>query len=212
MRPMLRAPTLALTAVLTTALTLGAPLLAAPADAGGTADATAARPAARASTVQLTDTAGDVWVWSPGTSSWELWGMKEDADVLSATVKHGRGAVRVVMRFDNLRKKREAHYLAKIRTKKMTRLAWVDADSSDWGGSHRLTKPNGDAVPAGGLRHRIDYRNDTVVLRIPRRLLGSPAWVKVSMLNQMSSPTHDWQENPHNSSAEPTWTVKIPHA
>lgn len=201
---MLRAPALALT----TALSLGAPLLAAPADA----DVAPERPAARASSVQLTDAAQDVWVWSPGTSSWELWGIKEDADVLSATVKHGRGAVRVVMKFDNLRKKREAHYLAKIKTKKMVRLAWVDADSSDWGGSHRLTKPNGDAVPSAGFRHRIDYGKDTVVMRIPRKLLGSPAWVQVSMLNQMTSPTHEWQENPHNSAAEPTWTGKIPRA
>lgn len=49
-------------------------------------------------------------------------------------------------------------------------------------------------------------------MRIPRRLPGSPAWVQVGMLNQMSSPTHDWQEDPHNSGAEPTWTAKIPHA
>ena len=201
---MLRSPLV----YLTSALALGAPLLAQPAEAG----VDPGRPSARASTVQLMDATQDVWVWSPGTDTWELWGTKEDADVLKATVTHGGRALRAVMTFDNLRKKRDASYLVKIKTKKMVRLAWVDADSSDWGGRHRLEKPNGDAVPAAGFRHRISYAKDTVVMRIPRKLLGNPAWVKVSILNQMTSPTHEWQENPHNSAAEPTFTAKIPHA
>ena len=203
---MLTRPVVAVTA----ALALGAPLLTTAADAADAA-APGHRPAAAPSTVDLTDAAQDVWVWSEGTMTWELWGTKQDADVLGATVTHGSRAVRVVLQFDNLRKERSAHYVAGIRTKKLVRFAWVDADSSDWAGSHRLRRENGDTVPSPGFRHSISYAKDTVVMRVPRRLLGSPGWIKVSLHNELSG-SHEWQDNPHNGEAEPTWTGKIPHA
>ena len=192
---MMRRPLIAMI----TAAAVAVPLSAPPAAAGS---------ASRVSEVGLGDAAEDVWLWSEGTSSWELWGRKADADVLSATVKHGEKVIRVVLTFDNLRKKRPAAYLAKIKTKKMVRSAWVEAGPGPgWGGEHKLLK-GADEVPANGFEHDIDYQEDKVVMRLPRKLFNGPAWIKVMMRNDLTG-NRLFTDNPHNNSATPVYTPRI---
>jgi hypothetical protein len=165
-------------------------------------------PAPRVSQVALDDAADDVWVWSEGTSTWELWGTKADTDVLGATVKHTKKVIRVVMTFDNLRKKRPAGYLAKIRTKKMVRSAWVNAGPNvGWNGEHVLLK-GGKKVPAPGFTHEIDYQADTVVMVLPRSLFDGPAWIKARLRNDLRA-GKDFTDNPHTTGPAGAFTGKI---
>ena len=169
---------------------------------------TAAAPAARASRVVLASEAGDVWLYSEDTSSWEFWGTKADADVLSATVNHGEKTIRVVMTFDNLRKKRPAAYLAKIRTDELVRTAWVHAGKGPgWAGRHGLQRGM-DKVPSPGFTHAIDYQADTVVMNLPRKLLKGPAWIEVMMRNTLTG-ARLFTDNPHNTTHEPVFTERI---
>jgi hypothetical protein len=164
----------------------------------------------RMSETTLVDPGEDVWVWSEGTSSWELWGTKENADALGATIEHGTKVIHIRYTFDNLRRRCEATYEARIKTKKMVRTAWVLADSgTGWGGTHRLTKGTGtDEVDAPGFRHHIDYQDDTVTFTLPRDLFKNPAWVKVMLSNELDG-SHLYTDNPHNETAEPVFTAKI---
>ena len=192
---MLRRPIL----VATAALAVAVPVAASP---------VAAHAPARAGQVALTDSAEDVWLWSEGTSSWELWGTKADADVLTATVHHGAKTIKVVMTFDNLRKKRPAGYMAKIRTKKMVRTAWVKAGPAvGWNGEHKLIKGM-DKVPDDGFKHDIDYLDDTVTMTLPRKLFDKPAWIKVLMRNNLTG-KRLFIDNPHNATSKPEYTDKI---
>jgi hypothetical protein len=185
-----------------TAVALAAPV-------GMVTSSTAATPAARASEVVLTDAGGDVWTYSEGTATWELWGTKADADVLGATVKHRAKTIQVVMTFDNLRKKRPQNYTAKIKTKKLAKTAYVYANkrAAGWGGKHGL-QHGVRKVPAPGFTHEIDYQADTVVMNLPRKLFKEPRWIKVQMQNTMVT-TRWFTENPHNSTHEPAFTAKI---
>ena len=186
-----------------TAVVAAAPLFAAvPVAAGGP-------PGARVSDVILDDAEGDVWLYSEGTSSWELWGTKADADVVAATVQHGEKVIRVVMSFDDLRKKRPATYLARIKTKKMVRTAWVGAskEGGGWDGRHGLQRGL-DKVPSPGFTHAIDYGADTVVMTLPRELFKEPAWIQVKLSNHLTG-ARLFTDNPHNSTRKPTLTEKI---
>lgn len=196
---MIRTPLLAMIIAAAVAAPLSAPSMAA-GDAAG--------PAPRVSQIGMSDDAEDVWLWSEDTSSWELWGRKADADVLSAMVNHGEKAIRIRMDFDNLRKKRPASYLARIKTKKMVRSAWIEAGPSvGWKGEHSLFKGM-DKVPADGFEHEIDYQNDTVTMTLPRKLFDDPAWIRLLLRNTLTG-QRLFIDNPHNTTAKPEYTVKI---
>jgi hypothetical protein len=195
---MLRTPLL----VVTAALAVASPAVGSAATADGP---TAARAASQA---HLVDDAGDIWVWSTGTKTWELWGTKEDADVLDATITHGDDAVEVVLTFDNLRKKRATRYVMRVKTAKMVRTAFIYAsEPGGWRGKHALTK-QGKVVKSPGFTHEIDYTADTVMFSIPRDLFDDPAWVKVLLRNDMKG-AHRWTDNPHNTGAESVFTDKL---
>ena len=189
--------------VITTALAVACPL------AGAQATATGAT-AARVSAVTLLDPSEDVWVWSEGSSTWELWGAKENADSFGANITHGPKVVEVVETFDNLRRRGHATYVATIKTKRLVRTAWVYADSeTGWGGAHRLTKGTGmDEVDASGFKHEIDYHADTVTFRVPRDLLKNPKWVKVMLRNELDG-SHLYTDNPHNDTAQPVYAGRL---
>jgi hypothetical protein len=194
---MLRKPVLAIA----TALAVAVPLT-------GTTPAATGAPAPRASHVDLVDDASDVWVWSTGTKTWELWGTKADADVLGATITHGDDTIDVLLTFDNLRKKRATRYVMRVKTAKMVRTAFIYADAPmGWRGKHYLTK-KGDVVKSPGFTHKIDYTAETVMFSLPRDLFNEPAWVKVLLRNDMKG-AHRWTDNPHNTGAESVFTDKL---
>lgn len=200
---MLRTPSVPLAA----ALALSVPLIGTSALAEGPVD----QPAGRASNVVLDDAVEDVWVWSNDTTSWELWGAKQDADIRFAVVKHKPDVIRALLAFDNLRRERAARYLVKIKTRTMVRYAWVFTGPGVWAGAHHLETPDGDPVPDDGFEHEVDYKEDDVTMTVPRDLLDDPAWVRVSILNELFG-AHEWQDNPHNGEAQPTWTERIHHS
>ena len=189
--------------VAATALTVAAPLFAAIPVAADSP------PASRVSEVILDDAEDDVWLYSDDTSSYELWGTKADADVMAATVQHGEKVIRVVMSFDNLRKKRPATYLARIKTRKMVKTAWVGAskEGGGWDGRHGLQRGL-DKVPSPGFTHAIDYQADTVVMTLPRELFKEPAWIQVKLTNNLTG-ARLFTDNPHNSAEKGTLTEKI---
>src|SRR4051794_19937841 len=61
------------------------------------------------------------------------------------------------------------------------------------------------ATHCRAMTHRIDYVNDVLRMRIPRRCLGRPRWVRVTLLNAVVNQRTEtfYVDNPHNHQAFP---------
>jgi hypothetical protein len=196
--------------------TLGAALTALAALVAGAASLPAvAAGQARVSGVTLTDPTGDVWAIGEGESEEsQPAGDEPTADVVRAVVKHRRHSLLVRMTFTDLRRVDPAFYSAVIVTPDKFRGAFVGAEPRRWKGRHILVDGRFDTVRCAGFEHTIDYAMDRVTMSIPRRCLGSPRWVRVSLDNWMfrgeSEETFlEISDNPHNTGAESGMTRRL---
>lgn len=186
---------------------LAIPALAMPVTAAGT-DTEVSR-------VVQADSTGDVWAIGAGENAeWVSAGDVPDADVTRAVVTHGRRNVVVRMSFTDLRRKHEAGYWAVIYSPEKFRAALVSAGPGLWKGRRLLLNGQFGKVRCRGFTHSIDYDNDIVTMRIPRRCLGRPAWVRVSLQNHSlrGEDEESFQEltdNPHNTGHESGVTRRV---
>jgi hypothetical protein len=166
-----------------------------------TAVAPAAEGAERRSRVVLHDGTGDVWT---GDFSEENDPTRADfpaADVTRAVVRHGTYALRIRMRIADLRKVGTQFYQASIQTPRNEYLADLT--------SERRARMGREAffgeTRCRAMTHRIDYVNDVLRMRIPRRCLGRPRWVKVTLTNAVVNQRAEtfYVDNPHNHQAFP---------
>jgi hypothetical protein len=136
-----------------------------------------AAPAAMPHDVVLDDGPGDTWTYSNSTTGYTL-AAQPAADVLKAHVTHGQHAVKIRLRFDDLKRVGNQWYWFEIHTAGKTSWFVVEAQKGDYRGTD-FQSIDGEPVRVVGVSHRIDYASDEATLRVARRLLGDPPWVRV---------------------------------
>ena len=64
-----------------------------------------------------------------------------------------------------------------------------------------------------GLSHRIDYTSDVVTLRVARKLLGDPTWVRVRLRNDLALPDGNtfFTDNPTTALPDAVFTSRLAH-
>lgn len=129
------------------------------------------------------------------------------ADVVRAVVRHGARDVVVRMSFDDLRREHEAGYWAIIYSPEKFRAALVMTRPGRWKGRRVLVNGQFGTVRCQGFTHTIDYAGDKVTMKVPRRCLGHPDWVRVSLENgsargETEETFQEVTDNPHNGGHE----------
>jgi hypothetical protein len=165
--------------------------------------------------VVLTDGAGDVWVDRSGFGdNLDTRVSFPPADVKRAVVRHATYAVRIRMRFVNLRRLGDQAFQAEIETSGGG-LSNADVGSSPGhrSGSHSFHSGGFPDTGCPGMTHRINYATDVVRMRIPRSCLGRPRWVRVTLFNFMITTSDDGDvfhvDNPHNHNVFGTPTRRL---
>lgn len=103
----------------------------------------------------------------------------------------------------DLRRSARQRFEVGLRTDTGAWYAEVAASKNRWAGTPFLWEQGGDAVSCPGMSHGIDYSDEVVTLRIPRRCVGHPAWARFVVGNFHETRTTVAQDNPHNSDALP---------
>ena len=174
--------------------------------------------AADAATLKVVDARDDTWSMDMTTDQPVKAGSQINVDLVRTTVKHSAGKVTVTSGYVDLKKTTNRFGLdVRFRTNKgLKREVVVETLSrATWGGSHHLSKPNGDPVPCKGLTHAIDYTANTVTVSVPRACLGTPRWVQASIYalgfeDTTAADGSVYYDNGHSTSSKtPGWTAKI---
>lgn len=167
--------------------------------------------AARSPVVVLHDGPGDVWTYSDTTLGYQP-AVQPAVDVLKARVVHGPYGVRVRMVYDDLQKVDTQWYRCDIRTAGVTSRFVLEARKGHWRGK-AWQEIQGEWVRVTGLSHRIDYTSDVVTLRVARKLLGDPAWVRVRLLNDLGQTDGNtfFTDNPTTALPDAVFTARLPH-
>jgi len=159
--------------------------------------------------LRLSDGAGDTWTYSDTTVGYTP-APQPAADVLSARIHHGRYAVTTRMLFANLTRESTQWYRCEIHVAGLTHWYIVEAAEGHWRGI-AYEEVQGEWVRAPGVTHKIDYAAETFTLRVPRRLLGDPAWVRVRLHNDLGIGDGTFfTDNPMSAGHKPLYTPRIP--
>jgi len=152
----------------------------------------------RPSRVVLRDGTGDVWAWDLYLAEPPYLSPYRGADVTRAVARHRAGAVVIRMSFADLKRVRDQTFGATLRTSRDWFEVILKSTHKNRRGHLRLV----GGVRCPGLSHRIDYAADAVTMRVPRRCLGRPDWVRISMFNDIQVADHYFVDNPHNRRAD----------
>jgi hypothetical protein len=182
--------------------------LAASATLAVTPEGAAAVEGPRSRTV-LHDATGDVRTYAPGDADAPAPSVTSypAADVTAAVVTHGHHALRIRLRFADLQKVGHQAYRMDLRTPRALNETFYAAVVSGPGtrqGRHFLER--GSSVRCPGFEHQIDYETNVVIMRIPRRCLRRPRWVRVHLDNALWTgdgqlPDAAYEDNPHSDDA-----------
>jgi hypothetical protein len=158
----------------------------------------------------LRDPAGDMWAMGYAGNSTAAPQMRT-GDVRRAAFRHRRSDVMVRQRFVDLRRVgRYTQHAVRLQTgSNLFREAVVVAGPGSWGGTVEVFNRRGRVEC--DARHRIDYRRETVLIRVPRSCLGEPARVRASADSTWAQSRRDefLVDNPHHTRASVnrrTWT------
>jgi hypothetical protein len=133
--------------------------------------------------ILLHDGGGDVWTYSDTTTG-STRATRADADVLGGRVVAGTHALRIRMRYDDLRLKATQWYRVTVRTPDATIPFVLEAKKGHWHGIAYQVEA-GEWVAAPTVAHHVDYAADVVTVRIPYTALGSPASVQVRLRSDL---------------------------
>ena len=168
----------------------------------------AAHAAEVVSRVVLTDPTGDVWAIGEGEGEeWVSAGDEPGLDVERAVVHHRRHRLVVRMTFTNLRRVEPQYYSAAFTAPKGYGAVFVSAEPGRWKGRSQLVDEQFGQVRCRGLRHRIDYATEKVVMSVPRSCIDKPRWVRVAMAvygfrGETEAEFQELTDNPHSTGHE----------
>jgi hypothetical protein len=171
----------------------------------------AAAPAAAPHAIALDDPPGDTWTYSDSTSGYTQVAQPA-ADLLAGRISHGRSAVQLRLSFDDLRRVGNQWYWFEIHTRGQTSWFIVEARKGDYRGTD-YQSIEGEWVRMPGVSHRIDYGSDEVTLRVARRLLDDPPWVRVRVRFELGLPDGSFfTDNPMNTGPTAQFTPRLASA
>ncbi len=130
------------------------------------------------------DPAGDVRRFATHTATTSTAAPdRDEGDVLSSSVAHGKKRVTMAMRAEELPSTGDGvSYLFRIGTKHKVRRLFIETGPGRWQGAKFFTKDNNKQTKCRGIRWSINYTTDVIVTSVPRRCLGKPKWVRVGMV------------------------------
>jgi hypothetical protein len=159
----------------------------------------------RPSTVALDDPIGDVWTpargYLPATEP-------TVADVVRAVVWHRVDRLVVRVQFADLQQSVGTQIVALlIAAETGDHYAGLEVGRRHPSGRHYLIGPLLGSATCPGFRHRIDLERDLMVLSIPRRCMGDPTWLRVTLDSYFYPAGHEFNgaefvDNPHNNNWE----------
>lgn len=165
---------------------------------------------------RLHDGPGDVWLdRSSSAEASTPAPSHRRGDILRTSVRHGARQVVVRTRFAALdRQGRRLLVLTRLRTDAGVVRSFVlvagAREANGWRGV--VTRRDARTEYRCGVRHRIDYAADVAVVRIPRRCLGGPRWVQMTMGVVSFEGLRVYVDNPSNDGPTqrlPAYTRRI---
>ena len=160
------------------------------------------------------DAIGDMWSSPVGTVDYTPAPSHVAGDIVSTRVVHAPRAVWIRIRLRELDTDNNGnfHRIA-IKTDRRFRYVEIDALPDHWSGSVRTTGPAGRPVPCA-VRHRIDYALNQVRVRVPRRCLGKPAWVRVGVRSTVAGALRVFTDDAHSRGVPSTIALgpRVRHA
>lgn len=160
--------------------------------------------------LDLRDSRQDVWrIDDSGAES--VAPAVTNGDITRTRFRHHPRDIVVVTRFVDLRRVgRYTQHALRLQTgSNVFREVVVVAGPGSWGGTVEVFNRRGRVDCEA--RHRIDYRRDTVLIRVPRSCLGDPTRVRASAASTWAQSRRDefLVDNPHHTRASVnrrTWT------
>jgi hypothetical protein len=170
-----------------------------------------AAPAAAARDVVLHDAAGDTWTYSNSTTGYTQ-AAQPAADVLKSRITHGQDAVQIRLRFDDLKRVGDQWYWFEIHTAGKTSWFVVEAAEGHYRGiAYQVI--DGEWVRVAGVSDHIDYAADRTTLRVTRRLLDDPPWVRVRVRFELGTGNGTYfTDNPMNAGPTAEFTRRLASA
>ena len=172
--------------------------------------------AASAEGLSIRDAQHDMWAGaaSDQPSQFRAAPHRSTGDVLSVRLRHGARNVVITERFARLDRSGLGDlYGFKLRTdERVWRQVQVEAyRRSGWGGTLSMFRRNGRSVTCNRLVAQIDYGNNLVRVRVPRRCLGDPQWVQLSAMDAHITLNDTWVvDNPFNAEASFNgWSARV---
>ncbi len=107
-----------------------------------------------------------------------------NGDVVRSRVAHTSRSVALRVKFRELTRSGQFRFdfIRLVTNEGVRRDVHVQAGGqSSWQGKHEMSKSTGEPVRCRALSHFIDYDTNVVFIRVPRRCLQNPRWVKVGM-------------------------------
>ncbi len=114
-----------------------------------------------------------------------------NGDITSVVIRHRPAAVKVKVRLAKLRRPATFTYtLVSLRTAKDTWNTTLYAHAAHPQPEIHFDDSSGSGAACPRASARIDYAADVIRVRVPRRCLGNPAWVRasVAVINPRQSP------------------------
>ena len=144
-------------------------------------------PAAGAGEVRVRDARGDMWVIEEGSTNPNPAPAARIGDFVRSTFRHTSARVLVKSKFVELeRTGRRFIMWTNLQARSGKRwFAGVETTPRDRNGRTLLFTGAGTDI-ACNLRHRVNYRLNTVRLSIPRRCLGTPRTLRFGQLSEFS--------------------------
>jgi hypothetical protein len=166
--------------------------------------------------VVLRDARGDVWGIGEGENeTYTLARRKPTVDITRTIAAHGRRAITVRLWFKNLRRAGGESFVAQYNTRASYGMAFVSVGPRAWRGEHTLVDDEYARVRCPKFTHHVDYANDSVVMRIPRRCVDEPAWVSLDIASYLFTggerTFREFTDNPHNAGHRSGTTRRLYH-
>lgn len=132
----------------------------------------------------LRDGSNDVWQRTGPEEETQV-GEFPAADIRRAVVVHDLYALRVRMRFEDLKRAGYGSYWFNLKTPSHYYQAGIFTEPGMWQGRLYFQGDDGSRSCEGFTR-RVDYVEDVVTMRIPRSCLQEPRWVRIGLLHQLA--------------------------
>ncbi len=125
-----------------------------------------------------TDASGDVLLIHPESDDVKVEGDWMNGDITRLRAVHATHRVKARLAFRDLKKDVDhMRHSLRIRTDDKTFIVYIFANNGSWE-SESILVINGE-VDCRGLRHHINYAENTVRVSVPRSCLSRPKWVRV---------------------------------